>query len=159
MEDDMAKYTASQAKNLVKRSLRRVLDPGPVPSEIDQLWAHFLSACSYCGATLTRDERDGHLDHLVPTSRGGTNEIFNHVLACGKCNGDEKRDAEWEAFLASKATNGEVLAERRGRIADWTARSIRCPPSADTLQEADAIIDGVIRYYDEALASLRRMRP
>jgi hypothetical protein len=155
----MARYTASQAKNLMKRSLRQILDPGPLPAERDQLWAHFQSACSYCGDPLNRDKREGHLDHLVPSSGGGTNEIFNHVLACGKCNGDEKRDTEWEVFLASKETDAEVQKDRRARIAAWTVRSSRKPPSTDVLEKAEAIIEGVIRHYDEAVMSLRRLRP
>ena len=32
------KYTVSQAKNLMRRSLHEILDPGP--SNVDELWSH-----------------------------------------------------------------------------------------------------------------------
>ena len=47
--------------------------------------------CAYCGATPTQ------IDHIVPRSRGGTNDPRNLALACAPCNLD-KSDlliAEW----------------------------------------------------------------
>lgn len=38
--------------------------------------------CQYCGAT----ESSLHCDHVIPVSRGGSNEIENLVTACESCN-------------------------------------------------------------------------
>lgn len=38
--------------------------------------------CRYCGATDT----PLHCDHVVPLSRGGSNEMSNLVAACQRCN-------------------------------------------------------------------------
>lgn len=51
--------------------------------------------CAYCG------QRGGRLecDHVMPASRGGSNDIGNLTTACFKCN-RSKRDktlAEWRA--------------------------------------------------------------
>ena len=49
--------------------------------------------CQYCGARDTQIE----CDHIIPISRGGTNEFDNLITACKKCN-REKRDktlTEW----------------------------------------------------------------
>lgn len=40
------------------------------------------STCFHC---RTVDE-DGHCDHLIPLSKGGTDCIFNLVWSCAKCN-------------------------------------------------------------------------
>lgn len=56
--------------------------------------------CHYCGQrhrlrTLT-------VDHVVPRSRGGSNHLFNLVLACRPCN---LAKADWpvEDFLRVRA--------------------------------------------------------
>lgn len=49
--------------------------------------------CHYCG----REGERPTLDHVTPQSRGGSNALWNLVLACPKCN-SEKGDlplAEW----------------------------------------------------------------
>jgi hypothetical protein len=51
--------------------------------------------CVYCGET----EADLHIDHIVPISRGGTNDESNLATACATCN-SSKRDkmlSEWRA--------------------------------------------------------------
>lgn len=51
--------------------------------------------CTYCG------DRGGRLecDHVVPVSRGGSNELTNLTTACRKCNRNKraKTPAEWKA--------------------------------------------------------------
>ncbi len=51
-------------------------------------------ACTYCG------DADGplHCDHVVPVSRGGTNDIDNLATACFRCNCSKgaKLLSEWE---------------------------------------------------------------
>lgn len=40
--------------------------------------------CHYCGTRLT--PMTATVDHVIPRSKGGTNELSNLVLACRKCN-------------------------------------------------------------------------
>ena len=54
--------------------------------------------CQYCG------EKDGemHIDHVVPISRGGTNDIENLAVACADCNsskGQKMLITEWRPSL------------------------------------------------------------
>lgn len=50
--------------------------------------------CVYCGAT-----EDLTVDHVLPISRGGTNDLSNLVTACRPCNSSKnaKTPEEWEA--------------------------------------------------------------
>ncbi len=40
--------------------------------------------CQYCGAKAPDVEL--HIDHIVPVSKGGTNDMTNLVTACASCN-------------------------------------------------------------------------
>lgn len=41
--------------------------------------------CRFCGKFLN-DSRKATLDHLVPLSRGGADDLTNSVVSCGRCN-------------------------------------------------------------------------
>jgi len=50
--------------------------------------------CPYCGKSFT----DGHIDHIIPLSRGGTNERVNLIYCCATCN-MLKSDKSLEEFM------------------------------------------------------------
>lgn len=60
--------------------------------ERDALLASYLGFCAYCDAKATT------FDHVVPLSRGGSNDIENLVPACLGCN-SAKRDRSLLHFL------------------------------------------------------------
>lgn len=155
----MAKNTPSMAKNSMRRCLVAILDPHPSPSEIAELWSYFESSCAYCGIPLDRASRNGHLDHILPTAMGGSNDIHNHLLSCARCNGDEKREEEWASFLARKVTDTAVAAERRAHILAWIGRAC----SGDTLDplvrsQSEHIIAEALSEFDVAVSKLRALR-
>lgn len=43
--------------------------------------------CEYCQSRADYATETFAIDHIVPTSRGGSNEIDNLALACSGCNG------------------------------------------------------------------------
>ncbi len=53
--------------------------------------------CNYCKTTGGRLE----IDHIVPYSKGGSNDINNLTTACRKCN-RQKKDKSVEEFLIWK---------------------------------------------------------
>ncbi|MGA2705175.1 MAG: HNH endonuclease signature motif containing protein [Isosphaeraceae bacterium] len=153
----MAKYATTSAKNIMKRSLHAILSPHPTDSEVAALWNYFVSACAYCGIQLDKAARNGHMDHVVPSSRGGTNSIFNHVLSCGRCNGDAKREATWETYLAQAVPDLTVRSERAAKITQWLARATPAtPPFADP--RVDAVINRALEAFDQAVTELRALR-
>jgi 5-methylcytosine-specific restriction endonuclease McrA len=86
-------------KNLMRRGLRLLVDPGVTPAERRRVYAFFEEQCAFCGARL---DGKGDLDHLVPTAKDGSNHISNRVVSCGGCNAKEKLDSDWLEFLAIK---------------------------------------------------------
>lgn len=49
------------------------------------VWGKTDGRCWYCG-NLTNPFRDFHVDHTVPRSRGGTDDLSNLVPSCAACN-------------------------------------------------------------------------
>src|SRR3954464_11422859 len=112
----MAATSVSAAKNRMARAVESILDAWPASK--DPIWDFFGSECAYCGVKLVRDERLGHIDHA--TSKAG-NHMGNLVLACSVCNGDDKLDMGWRAFLEQKVSDPAVRQERIERIERWQA--------------------------------------
>lgn len=60
--------TPAYVKNIIRRSLREVVDPSPSKAEVKQIWEFFDSKCVYCGKELHKEKKEGHIDHLVSSS-------------------------------------------------------------------------------------------
>lgn len=54
--------------------------------------------CQYCGAPATS------VDHMLPQSRGGTDDLSNLVAACRACNGGKRNKTadEWRRWLEAR---------------------------------------------------------
>lgn len=112
--------TPSQARNAIKKCLKEIIYPRTTKQDIGKIWVYFKNRCAYCGITLIKESRKGHIDHLHSEMKGGSNRLSNLVLTCATCNGDEKREASWNEFLAYKcATDNKTYRERSRQIANW----------------------------------------
>lgn len=45
--------------------------------------------CEYCVALASYSTQPFVIEHIIPTSKGGTDDIENLALACGGCNGSK----------------------------------------------------------------------
>jgi hypothetical protein len=79
------------------------------------------------------------------------------VLACGSCNGDEKRETAWRAFLSQKAGDKAAYRERESRILEWFALHPRPASrgSADVLRIREEI-DELIATFGAKCAELKQ---
>jgi hypothetical protein len=57
-----------------------------------KVWDKSGGRCWYCGVTLT--PWNFHVDHFMPRSKGGEDDLENLVPACQSCN-LEKKDRFW----------------------------------------------------------------
>lgn len=94
--------------------------------------------CQYCG--LHADEGELQIDHIIPVSRGGTNNINNLVTSCSACNKKKgaklmKMGEKIRALRKGKYTQ-EELAERLGMHINTIVRWERGDrmPTADKLK-------------------------
>jgi hypothetical protein len=83
-----------RAAGTVRRRLRAVLEP----------MAPGLVRCMYCG-----DSRGTDIDHFEPLARAphGAFDWANHLLACGHCNSNHKRDR----FPVDPGTGAALLVD------------------------------------------------
>lgn len=68
--------------------------------------------CLFCGASdnLT-------IDHLIPVSKGGINEITNYIILCGSCN-HLKDNLTLEEFTKKIEKIQETLKDWRTFLTD-----------------------------------------
>lgn len=52
-------------------------------------------ACTYCGTP--GDAKSLHCDHVIPSSKGGSNDPENLTTACSLCNVRKKDRLDWVA--------------------------------------------------------------
>lgn len=81
------------------RRARRKKAPGSHTTE--QLYQQFMrqhGKCFYCQVELQHARNSWHADHIIPLSRGGSNNIENIVIACPTCNRKkhDKLPHEWQ---------------------------------------------------------------
>jgi hypothetical protein len=149
-----------QARNSIKKALYGLLDKPLKEYQLDELWQFFDSRCAYCCESLDRARREGHADHLVSVSLGGANSISNFVLACGKCNGDDKREMDWEPFLAQKNPDSRLREERRDRILRWIALHKGTVPHRDPflVELVETQVCKALEAFNQAVEDVRTAR-
>jgi hypothetical protein len=82
----------------------------PIPASVRaQVLNRDRHTCYYCGARGSNVRF--HMDHVVPVSWGGTNDLANLVTACSRCN--LKKGATVTGAWESK--KDELPMNRRGR--------------------------------------------
>ncbi len=154
----MPAASVAYAKNTIRRALRELVDPSPDKDEVQQIWRFFDGECAYCGRTLIRKAKEGHIDHLVSASKGGPNHISNRVLACAPCNESEKREMDWDQFLRMKNLDLRAYQTRRDRILQWRTMN---PPTyhvsdPDVIADVTELADQVIQHFETVIQGIRR---
>jgi len=55
-------------------------------NDIQKQYANQKGKCYYCRVKIKNHTSAYHIEHVIPLSRGGTNDMSNIVLACPSCN-------------------------------------------------------------------------
>jgi 5-methylcytosine-specific restriction endonuclease McrA len=101
------KYRATdrgRAGKAANKLMRRISLNGPAitADSILELKSEYAGFCPYCNRPIS----DGHMDHIVSVSKGGTNERNNLVWVCAQCN-RTKNDKSLLRFLLSLSVRQE----------------------------------------------------
>jgi hypothetical protein len=149
------KYTVSQAKNVLRRTVSEIMDRSPSAAQMRALWEHFEGRCAYCRKQLEADGRDWHLDHA---DSGGGNHAGNRVLACGICNGDEKREQGWREFLRVKASLADC-EQQEALVREWLEEHAR-PHGEETAEVTKLLkeLDLLIEQFANKCGELKALR-
>ena len=150
----------SQARNSIKRALKAVIDPVAKAKEKNAVWLFFQNRCAYCDCEIERDSRTGHIDHLIAEADGGSNRLSNLVLTCAVCNGDEKREMDWEEFIAEKCGADErARAARVATIKEWVRKNGGTPRLSEyQVSSLQVHYDRINSVLSDAIDELRLER-
>jgi len=150
--------TPGYVKNMIRRSLREIVDPSPTKKDEEGIWKFFDSKCVYCGKPLRKTQKEGHIDHLLPASLGGPNHISNRVLSCATCNEAEKLDGAWQEFILRKNQDPDVIRRSIAKIHEW--QKLNGDPLFDKnkLREINRLSELAAAYYDVKVKEARELR-
>ncbi|MFA5054174.1 MAG: HNH endonuclease [Parcubacteria group bacterium] len=90
-------HRAAQARRRAKQKAATV-DP-VTAQELGAIRAEYGGICPYCGKRID----EGHFDHVMPLSKGGTHTVDNLAWVCATCN-LRKQDKSLLAFMQKGAT-------------------------------------------------------
>ena len=98
------RYTTTTERIKVRREMTQTLRD----SIMDKKVRKQKNVCWYCARPITMAD---HLDHLLPVSRGGNNDINNLVAACVECNMFKGKDILIITNLRTIKIYKSVIAE------------------------------------------------
>jgi hypothetical protein len=147
------KTTVSMAKNSMRRAIREVLDPSPGALEKSRIREHFNHQCAYCGINLDPRTREAHFDHADPAAGNG---LYNLVLACATCNGDQKLAEHWYPFLRRKAPESAFVS-RRFRIEAWVNQATPLRIHTAEVESARERIENLVEQFATECSRLRSL--
>lgn len=83
-----------RAYNGKRRALKKASQGSFTPRQIQEQYQRQKGECYYCHKKVAKDY---HIEHIIPVSRGGSNDISNIVIACPTCNmrKQDKLPHEW----------------------------------------------------------------
>jgi CRISPR/Cas system Type II protein with McrA/HNH and RuvC-like nuclease domain len=153
----MPAITPSYVKNVICRSLREIVDPSPTKKDEERIWKFFNSECAYCGKQLSKLQKQGHIDHLLPSSLDGPHHISNRVLSCATCNEAEKLDGAWQEFMVQKNRDPAVLRARIAKIHEWQKLNGKPTLNQKILREIELLSESAVAFYDAKVKAARKL--
>ena len=74
--------------------------------ELNALFEQQEGFCFYCGELLYSSfDKDIHIEHKIPISRGGVNDASNIVLSCASCNMKKHTMTHEEFMTVTRGNN------------------------------------------------------
>ncbi len=127
--------------------------------QIEMLIAEDGEDCRYCRKRVRKNfvghdyaDNDATIDHIIPRSKGGTNDRKNLCLACRRCN-NAKGDRDLADFLADPRSFSERKKSPRRKARN--VRFVAVPAEAKekfirgtmawAIQQGDVLPHGVYR--------------
>lgn len=116
--------------------------------------------CQYCGAQAPEVVLE--VDHIVPISQGGTNDIMNLVTSCFDCNrGKGKKVLSDDSTVKKAKRQADMMQERKEQvemIAEWQQEMLHVSETElDTLDDLIQIFYPESGLTDHGRAKYRRL--
>ena len=115
-----------------EKELARIAAIPPWPVQVKAVFKRDGKCCQYCGET----EGPFEVDHVIPRSKGGNNDLSNLVVACQSCN-RSKKDRNADEFRSSAAAR---QAHYRARKAAKDAKEIAAANGEEGITRHNATV-------------------
>lgn len=117
------KFTKEQLETLGKintHNFKRIIIPKTTKEKV---YENGNGVCAICGKPIERN--DFTIDHIIPLSRGGSNDLENLQIACHDCNElkGNRMDNEFATGLTTILSN-DLLKNPNKKLSDILVRSI-----------------------------------
>ena len=91
-------------------------DRKPIPKKLRfEVFKRDKFTCQYCGKSAPDVVLE--IDHIVPVSKGGDNDIMNLVTSCSDCNrGKSNIELSDDAVIKARKKQLDEIAERREQL-------------------------------------------
>lgn len=99
--------------------------------------------CQYCGRSAPEVVLE--VDHIVPVSKGGTNDLFNLVTSCKECNrGKSNKELSDDTTIKKQKAELDKLNEKREQL----EMMVRWK------EELQKLIDQQVDYVNDYISSV-----
>lgn len=105
--------------------------------------------CQYCGVLAA--DKQLHVDHIIPVSKGGSNELLNLVTACVDCNlGKNDRGLSDDAVVRKQQKQQEISQSKINEL-EMVAKWHRDSGDAidRTVKEIEKYLNDKIGFFTE----------
>lgn len=103
-KENWPKYRENALAYQKKRKLRLKAVPGShTRKEWEDLLERHKCKCAYCGKQMVAELGPDQVtrDHILPVSKGGTDDIINIIPACRACNSSKNNRLHYVPLLAN----------------------------------------------------------
>ena len=104
----------------------------------------WVGKCIHCNSKLVvaddgRSLGEATLEHIIPQTRGGTNDLMNLAVACGRCNREKgkRHDHKRGERLDDVVTTLQARRADRWREPDVVGMAVRLAPVLRNDDESD----------------------
>ena len=127
---------------MISTATRTMRREGFTPAQRDTI---LDGCCHYCGTAFPSE-----VDHVIPWSRGGSDDLENLVAACYRCNRD-KSDLTPEEWAAARAARGAAwpLPTREAILLDLTAGLVDDADAVHAAVSDETLLDSLVSYVDQ----------
>lgn len=83
-------------------------------------------------------------------------EYFNS--SCATCNGDGKREENWDTFLKKRVSSESAYNENYATIKNWLSKSGDSPRDQEFINKGENIISDALAKFDQSVIEMRELR-
>ena len=95
---------AKRGRNYISKSMR------------DEVYTRDEYICQYCKRKYSRDKLS--IEHIIPVSKGGIDDIINYITVCRSCNSSKKDkplleyiNSHWDIKISELPIHGDVIMD------------------------------------------------